>query len=119
MSPLFRRTRGEEAQATVTAVKMTERRSYGEAKVRITYHVEPPGGAAFDADRDATVKMRFLPQAGQGVRVRCDSAAHAVLEVLTPPGEESPPPPGSEPTEEIPWDDTGAANWWANGTRRS
>jgi hypothetical protein len=98
---------------------MTERRSYGEARVRITYHVEPTDGAPFDADRDATVKMSFLPQAGQGVRVRYDAQAHAVLEVLTPPGEESPPPPGFEPTKEIAWNDTGRANWWANGTRRS
>jgi hypothetical protein len=39
MSPLFRKVTGNEVEATVAHVQMTERRSYGEAKVRITHRV--------------------------------------------------------------------------------
>jgi hypothetical protein len=98
---------------------MTERCSYGEAKVRITYAVEPIGQPSFEALREVKVKMKFLPQAGQRVRVRYDADNHSLLEVLTPPGSEIPPPDGYVPTEEIPWNDFGHAKWWADGTRRS
>lgn len=115
---LFRKTRGEEADATVAQVVMTERLSYGEAKVRVTYVVEPPGEPAFEAGREATVKMAFLPQAGQRVRVLYDPTKRELQAVVTPPGQEVAAPPGAEPTKEIPWNDSGHATWWANGTKR-
>lgn len=108
-----------EADATAGVVKMTERHSYGEAKVRVTFIVEPADRTRFEAVREATVKMKFLPQACQRVRVRYDAQSQELIEVLTPPGAEVPPPEGYAPTEEIPWNDAGTANWWANGTRRS
>lgn len=116
---MFGKHRASEAEADVVAVTMTERLSYGEAKVRVTYSVHPLDGPAFQAERDAKVSMRSLPQAGQRVQVRYDVDAQSVLDVLTPPGQEGPPPAGSVPTVEIPWRDGGRANWWANGTRRS
>jgi hypothetical protein len=61
--------------------------------------------------------MRFLPQVGQRVRVRYDDKQE-LREVVTAPDEEGVPPAGSPATEEIPWNDSGRANWWANGTRR-
>ena len=116
---MFGKAKGEQAQATVAQVKMTERRSYGEAKVRITYLIEPAGAPAFEVIRETRVRMKYLPQAGQRVQVRYDPAKQELLEVLTSPGAETPPPPGSEPTQEIPWNDSGHSNWWANDTRRS
>jgi hypothetical protein len=115
---LFRKARGEEADATIAQVTMTERLSYGEARMRTTYLVEPAGGPAFEAVREATCKMSVLPQAGQRVRVLCDPATRELLQVVTVPGQEVSPPAGSEPTKEIPWTDSGHASWWANGTRR-
>jgi hypothetical protein len=115
---LFRKARADEAHATIAEVTMTERRSYGEAKVRVTYLVTPAGGTAFEVTREVAVKMTDLPQAGQGLRVLCDPANRELVRVLTPPGQEAAPPPGSAPTKEIPWNDAGQANWWANGTRR-
>lgn len=119
MRSLFGRTRGEEAPATVVRVRMTDRRSYGEATVSVSYRVQPEGQPAFEAVREARVKMKFLPQTGQRLRVRYDPARNQLLEIVTPPGEEEAAPPGAEPTQEIPWNDTGRANWWADGTRRS
>lgn len=116
---MFGKHTASEAEAEVVAVEMTERLSYGEAKVRVTYSVRPLDRPAFQAVRDAKVAMRFLPQAGQRVQVRYDGDTRSVLDVLTPPGQEGPPPAGSVPTAEIPWRDGGRANWWANGTRRS
>jgi hypothetical protein len=118
LSRVFGKRHTSEADATVVAVKMTERRSYGEAKVRVTYTVDAPGRAPFEAVREATVKMRFLPQVGQRVRVRFNDERNELREVVTPPGDEGVPPAGSPATEEIPWIDSGRANWWANGTRR-
>lgn len=118
MKALFRKAGGKEADATVAEVTMTDRLSYGEAKVRVTYLVEPAGNPPFEAVREATVKMKFLPQAGQRVRVLFDPAKGELLRVITLPGQEGTPPPGSAPTVEIDWIDSGRANWWANGTRR-
>ena len=118
MNHLFRKRTTIDADATVAAVKMTQRRSYGEAKVRVTYAVEPDGRSPFEAVREVNVKMKFLPQAGQRVRVRYEADNETLLEILTPPGSEGPPPENSAPTAEIPWNDSGNANWWANGTRR-
>jgi hypothetical protein len=103
---LFRRTRGNEAEATVAQVNMTERLSYGEAKVRVTYLVAPLAEPAFQAVREARVHMKFLPQAGQRVRVLYDPDTSDLLQVVTPPGQEGATPPGSEPTKEIPWNDS-------------
>ncbi len=116
---MFRKRTTDDADATVAAVKMTERRSYGEAKVRVTYVVQPAGRPQFEAAREVTVKMKFLPQAGQQVRVRYDPENCQLIEILTPPGQETPPPEGYAPTGEIPWDDSHHASWWADGTRRS
>ena len=115
----FRKTRGEEAEATTVRVTMTERLSYGEAKVHVTYRVQPNAGPAFDASWVGTVKMKYLPQAGQRLRVLYDPATLELLRVVTAPGQETAAPPGSERTAEIPWNDSGHAGWWANGTRRS
>ena len=118
MARLFRRATGEEAQATIARVTMTERRSYGEAKVRVAYLIEPVDGTAFEVSSERIVKMSVLPQPGQRVRVRYDADTRQLLEIVTKPGEEEPPPPGSEPTKEIPWNDSGQRSWWANDTRR-
>lgn len=115
---LFRKARGDETDATVAKVTMTERLSYGEAKVRVTYLVEPSNGPPFEVTGEATVKMKDLPQPGQRLRVLCDPAKGELVRVVTPPGQELAPPPGSAPTQEIPWNDSGHANWWADGVRR-
>jgi hypothetical protein len=117
--PLFRRRTTSEADATVAAVTMTERCSYGEAKVRVDYAVEPLNGSPFGAVREAKVKMKFLPQPGQRVRVRYDCDKQELMDILTPPGSEGAPPDGSARTVEIPWNDFGHTTFWADGSRRS
>jgi hypothetical protein len=57
LSGVFGKRPTSEADATVVAVKMTERRSYGEAKVRVTYAVEAVGWPPFEAVREAAVRM--------------------------------------------------------------
>jgi hypothetical protein len=58
LSGAFGKRPTSEADATVVAVKMTERRSYGEAKVRVTYAVEALGRPPFEAVREAQVLMK-------------------------------------------------------------
>jgi hypothetical protein len=66
---LFRRGTRSEADAAVTHVEMLKRINYGSAKVRVTYEVEPPDEASFEAVLEANVKMETLPQSGHRVRV--------------------------------------------------
>ena len=97
---------------------MIERSSYGEAVVRVSYSVEPDTGVAFEAVRESKVGMVHLPQAGQGVEVRYDPEHQDRFEVLTTPGEETPPPPGSPPTKEIGWQEPARGSYIRpDGTR--
>jgi hypothetical protein len=101
MSPLFRKGRREEGEARVSQVEMVERTSYGEAKVRIVYSVQPSTDEPFEVIRETKVRMLHLPQAGQIVQVSFDPGDHDRFEVVTPPGEET--GEVAAPTVEIPW----------------
>lgn len=102
--PFFRHQEREEADATVTQVKMLKRVNYGTALVRVLYLVQPPAGPSFELSQETKVGMATLPQAGQQVRVSYDPDKRQKLEVLTPPGQET----GivTTPTVEIPYVNT-------------
>jgi hypothetical protein len=100
---MFRKQARKEADARILHVEMLKRINYGTARVRVTYSIQSSDGAVFEAVSEAKVKMAFLPQAGQVVRVGYDPEKPDGLEVLTPPGQET----GTitERTKELPYVD--------------
>jgi hypothetical protein len=104
LNPFWKR-HAAQAPATIVAVQMLERPQYGIGRFSVTYAVQPPDAAGFEATIETgDVNLEHVPQAGQQVAVRYEPGDAGRLEVVTPPGEET--GTVTTPTELIPWDES-------------
>jgi hypothetical protein len=69
--------------ATATLSRIDELHRYGvnQARVRLTYSVQPPDGAGFEVSRETNALLTQLPRAGQRVNILYDPKDHDRFEL--------------------------------------
>jgi hypothetical protein len=78
------RARSREAGATVSRVEELQHYGFNQAKIRVSYAVQPSDDASFEVTRETNVLAMQMPRAGQRVKVRYDPGNHAKWELVSP-----------------------------------
>jgi hypothetical protein len=77
------KARSKEADATVSRVEELERFGMNQAKIRVSYSVQPRDDASFEVSRTTNALLNHLPRVGQRVKVRYDPSDRNRFEVVT------------------------------------
>lgn len=72
-----------ECEATVSRVEELQRYGFNQAKIRITYAIQPLDDASFEVSRETNVLVSAMPHVGQRVKARYNASDHERFEIVT------------------------------------
>jgi putative oligomerization/nucleic acid binding protein len=75
--------RSKQADATVSRIDELERFGFNQAKVKITYAVQPLDDASFEVSRTTNVLVSQMPHTGQRVKISYDPGNRDKFELVT------------------------------------
>lgn len=76
-------SRSREADATVSRVDELQRYGNNQARIRITYSVQPQDEMSFEVSRETNAIVSHMPRSGDRARVRYDPRHHETFEVIS------------------------------------